>query len=227
MKPRDRVGLGRDSWECRPPRRLRRRCAAVADPDREHRLRPDTIGCDARCTTPTTDVRGVGRRGERGRHVHHQDGVVVADRRAAPRAPRRSAPRRRRRRCRPDWRCDQIGGSAASSVCIVSGEMPASVPPRSTSRSTASTPMPPPLVRIASRLPANGSHAAERLRRGEQLVEIEHAQQAGAAERGVVDRVRAGERAGVGLRRLGALRMAAGLDHDHRLDRARRRAPPT
>ena len=78
--------------------------------------------------------------------------------------------------------------------------------------------MPPPLVRIASRLPGNGSYAPERLGSGEQLVEIEHAQQAGAAERGVVDRVRAGERAGVGLRRLGTLRMTAGLDHHHRLD---------
>jgi hypothetical protein len=48
---------------------------------------------------------------------------------------------------------DQIGGSAASRRAIVCGEMAASSPPRSTSRSTASTPMPPPLVKIASRLP--------------------------------------------------------------------------
>ena len=78
--------------------------------------------------------------------------------------------------------------------------------------------MPPPLVRMASRLPGNGLHPSERLGRREQFVEIEHPQQAGAAERRVVDRIGAGERAGVGLRRLGALRMAAGLDHDHRLD---------
>ena len=51
---------------------------------------------------------------------------------------------------------DQIGGSAASSAFIVSGERAASVPPRSISRSTASTPTPPPLVRIARRLPENG-----------------------------------------------------------------------
>ena len=56
-------------------------------------------------------------------------------------------------------------------------------------------------------------HPPERLGCGEQLVEIEHPQQAGAAERRVVDRVRTGERAGMRLRRLGALRMAAGLDH--------------
>ena len=87
--------------------------------------------------------------------------------------------------------------------------------------------MPPPLVRIASRLPANGLHPPERLRRGKQLVEIEYAQQAGPAKCGVVDRVGAGERAGVRLRRLGALRMAAGFDDHHRLDRAPQRAPPT
>ncbi len=61
-------------------------------------------------------------------------------------------------------------------------------------------------------------HHPERLGRGEQLVEIEHAQQPGAPERRVVDGVRTGERAGMGLRRLGALRMAARLDHHHRLD---------
>jgi phosphoketolase len=49
---------------------------------------------------------------------------------------------------------DQIGGSTASSRAMARGEMPASCPPRSVSRSTASTPMPPPLVNIASRLPA-------------------------------------------------------------------------
>ena len=49
-------------------------------------------------------------------------------------------------------------------------------------------------------------HMSEGLRGGEQFVEIEHAQQTGAAERGVIDRIRAGERAGMGHRRLGALR---------------------
>ena len=66
--------------------------------------------------------------------------------------------------------------------------------------------MPPPLVRIASRLPASARQMAERLRGGEQLVEIEHAQETGAAERGVIDRIRAGERAGMRHRRFGALR---------------------
>ena len=113
---------------------------------------------------------------------------------------------------------DQIGGSAASSAVIVRGERVASVPPRSISRSTASTPMPPPLVRMASRLPANGLNSSERGCRREQLVEIEHAKHAGAAERGVVDGVRTGQGPGVGSRRDGALRVAAGLDDHDRLD---------
>jgi hypothetical protein len=65
--------------------------------------------------------------------------------------------------------------------------------------------------------PGEGAEPSERFRRGEQFVEIEHAQQTGAAERGVVDRVGTGKRAGVGRGRLGALGVAAGLDHDHRL----------
>ena len=51
---------------------------------------------------------------------------------------------------------DQIGGSARSSAASASGETAARVPPRSISRSTASTPTPPPLVRIARRLPGKG-----------------------------------------------------------------------
>ena len=87
--------------------------------------------------------------------------------------------------------------------------------------------MPPPLVRIASRLPEERPHPPECLGRGEQFVEVEHPQQAGATERRVIDRIRAGERAGVGLRGLRTLRMAARLDHDDRLDPAPPRAPPT
>ena len=65
----------------------------------------------------------------------------------------------------------------------------------------------------------------QRLRCGKQLIQVEHPQQAGAAKRGIVHRVRAGQRSGVGLRPLGALRMSAGLDHDNRLDPSG--APPT
>ena len=91
------------------------------------------------------------------------------------------------------------------------------MPPRSISRSTASTPTPPPLVRIARRLPGKRLLPPERLGGGEQLVEVEHAQQPGAAERGVIDRIGAGERAGVRRRGPRALRVPARLDHDDRL----------
>ena len=105
---------------------------------------------------------------------------------------------------------------------------PASVPPRSISRSTASTPTPPPLVSTGSRLPGKRLDPAQRLGGGEQFVEPAHAQQPGAAERRLVDRVRSGERAGMGPRgRARALRMAARLDDDDRLPpRAPRPAPP-
>ena len=66
----------------------------------------------------------------------------------------------------------------------------------------------------------------ERLGGGEQFVEVEHPQQAGTTERRVIDRIGTGEGAGMRLRGLRGLRMAAGLDHDDRLDpggRARRR----
>ena len=52
---------------------------------------------------------------------------------------------------------------------------------------------------------------------GEQLVQRQHPQQAGTTEGGVVDRVGAGQRTGMGRRSLGALRVAPGLDHHHRL----------
>ena len=57
----------------------------------------------------------------------------------------------------------------------------------------------------------------ERLGGGEEFVEVEHAQKPGPAERGAVDRVGAGERAGMGRGRLGPLRVPAGLDDDDRL----------
>ena len=99
--------------------------------------------------------------------------------------------------------------------------MPASSPPRSTSRSTASTPTPPPLVKIARRLPDIVDTARQRFGGREQLVEIDHAQQAGAAERSVVDRIRAGQRAGMRQRRLRALRVPPGFDDQHRLNARR------
>ena len=66
-------------------------------------------------------------------------------------------------------------------------------------------------------LAREGLLPAERLGRGEELVEVEHAQQPGAAKGGLVDRVGAGERAGMGCRGPRALRVPARLDHDDRL----------
>ncbi len=62
------------------------------------------------------------------------------------------------------------------------------------------------------------SDAPERFGSIEQFAEIEHAQQASAAKRCGVDRIRAGQRAGMGGGRLGSRRLAAGLDHDDRFD---------
>ena len=66
--------------------------------------------------------------------------------------------------------------------------------------------------------------AAQRLGAVEQLAQIGDPQHAGALERGIVDRVRTCQRAGMGCGRLGALRHAAGFDDDDRLDPAAARA---
>ena len=58
--------------------------------------------------------------------------------------------------------------------------------------SVASTPAPPPLVRMASRSPGSRLDVPSDLDGGKEFVEAQHAQKAGAAERGVVDGVGAG-----------------------------------
>ena len=78
--------------------------------------------------------------------------------------------------------------------------------------------MPPPLVRIASRFPGGEVDTPQRLGAVEQLAKIRHPQDPRATERGIIDRVRTGQRAGVGRGRLRALRHAAGFDHDDRFD---------
>ena len=86
--------------------------------------------------------------------------------------------------------------------------------------------MPRPLVTIASRSPLKGLHAPERLGRVEQTVNVAYAQQAGAAEGGLIDFV--------GVARLPAWvpRPARGLDGDPNAPRSPalrepRRARPT
>ena len=69
--------------------------------------------------------------------------------------------------------------------------------------------MPPPLVRMARRSPADGPGAGQGLGGGEQLGEVIDPQDPGAAEGGVIDRIGAGQRAGVRGDGLGALGMAA------------------
>ena len=76
--------------------------------------------------------------------------------------------------------------------------------------------MPPPLVRIASRFPG-GSTRPSVSAQSNSSRRSETRRTPGAAERRVVDGVRAGERAGMGGGRLRALRHAAGLHHDDRL----------
>ncbi len=52
--------------------------------------------------------------------------------------------------------CDHVAGRIASSAAISSGDGLASLPPEGISASTASTPAPPPLVRIRSSLSGTG-----------------------------------------------------------------------
>ena len=148
---------------------------AASDPHGENGLRPDQAAAMRLRDGGDRFCRGL-RRSERGRNIHDQDGIVLQDPRAAPRTRRCSGRHRHRRRCRRDSRATRLAAARRRAVCIVSGEMPARVPPRSASRSTASTPIPPPLVRMASRLPGNGRTRPERLRRGKQLIQIEYPQ---------------------------------------------------
>ena len=98
---------------------------------------------------------------------------------------------------------------------MAAGEMPASCPPRS------DQPVDGEHADAAAvgqyRQPAAGyaGQMPECLGRGEQFVEVENAQQPGAPERGVIDRIGPGQRPGVGERRLGAERLPSGFDHQH------------
>ena len=168
-------------------------------------------------------LRDLGAGGQRRRAVHDQDRVGLVARqqhlqrlavsgrigiaddvdRIAARPGRWAGRRRARVSCRSEsW---------------------ASVPPRSPSRSAASTPAPPPLVRIASRSPPSLGWRASISAALKRSPSLSHAQQAGAPEGGLVGGVRAGKRAGVRQRGLGAAGAPAGLDDDDGL--GSRRAP--
>jgi len=66
-------------------------------------------------------------------------------------------------------------------------------------------------------------YMTQRFGGGEQFVEIKCANEAGTANRGIIDGVRSGERAGMRHRRLGAGGVASGFDNQHRFG-ARRSA---
>ena len=170
-----------------------------ADPDREHRFGRTVLCRDICATTDAHGIRDRVGRSDRGLHVHHQHRVIAGV--GQQHLERRRIARRVGVADDVDRiGLDQVGGSTASSLARVSGEISARVPPSSTSRSTARTPMPPPLVRIASRLPGR-LRRAPASRRSRTAREIEHPQHPGAAKRGVIDRVRSRRARRYGSRR--------------------------
>ena len=161
-------------------------------------------------------ARRVDGRGEGGRHIHHQDRVAgrireqCVQRRTVPgcvgvaRDIDGICPRPDRRQCRVELfhRLGREIGERTAEVHEAVHRQHADAAAIGQNRQALS---------------AEGPHLPERFGGGEQLVEIEHAQQPRATERRLVDGVRAGERARVGGRRLGALAVTAGLDDDHGL----------
>ncbi len=196
----------------------------AADPDGEHRLRRrDRAAVLLR--DRDDGRRGLGGSSKRGRHVHHEDGVIVLV--VEQRFERLGVARRvgiardvDRVGARPDWR--QRGVERLRCRWRQRGERAAKIRKPINRENTDAATVGENGEPIARKRP----EAAERLSGREQLIEIEHAQQARPAERGIVDRVRSGERASMRACRLGALRVAAGLGDQHRLHargRARRR----
>ena len=121
----------------------------------------------------------------------------------------------------------QAGGSTASRRASVSGDSSARRPPSSTTASVARTPNAAAVGHDGEAVAGYRRASRQDLDGVEQLLQRPHAEHAGASEGGLVDGVGAGERAGVGGGRPGALLVAAGLDDDHRLERGTPLAPPT
>ena len=78
--------------------------------------------------------------------------------------------------------------------------------------------MPPPLVRIASRLPGGDLTRPSVSAQSNSSRRSDTRRIPARLERGIIDRVRTGQRAGVGRSRFRALRHAAGFDDHDRLD---------
>ena len=114
--------------------------------------------------------------------------------------------------------CDQIGGSAEIELLHGSGRNAGKSAAKIDEAVHGQDSDPSAIREDRQPLAQKWSHPPERLGGGKQFVEVEHSQQPGAAKRRFVDRIGTGERAGMRLRRLGALRMAPRLDHDDRLD---------
>ena len=139
--------------------------------------------------------------------------VVHEGRRGGRVAGSRRRPRPRRRDCR--GRRSRAG--QALSFSSVSGVSSASSPPSDSRRSEAMTPGPPALVTMPEARAARAGHAREHLGRVEHVLDLVHADDARAAEDGAVERVVAGDRAGVRGGRQGGAGVAAALHDDDRL----------
>ena len=158
----------------------------------------------------------IGRRRQRRRHVHHQDGVVgvvveqLLERHRVPRRVRVAGnvdgigarPDRRQRRIELFHRIGRNVGQFAGKVRQTIHRQHADAAA---------------IGQYRQPLAGQCRQMAKRLGGGEQLVEIEHPQQPGAPEGRIIDRIRAGQRPGMGHCRLGALGVAPGFDDEHRL----------
>ena len=161
---------------------------SVAEPDREDRLA--LLRCACSRATWTTDCAASRRRGECGRHVHHQNRVVrrIGEQRLERRRVARA--HRHRPRYRPGWRATRSAALRASSRASVSGAISArraAEIDQAVDREHAD----------AAAVGQNGEALAverldppERFGGREQFVQPAHAQQAGAPESRVVNLIR-------------------------------------
>ena len=188
-----------------------------ADPDREHRLGRALVQLAILADQAGHGGGDIAGRSDRGLDIHHQDRVIARvgqqhlERRRIARGVGvaddvdriRSGPGRRQHRVELLARLghDRRGNSAQFDKPI----------DRENADAAAIGQDRQPLSRRLLDTP-------ERLGAVEQFAKIRHPQHSGAAERGVIDRVRAGQRAGMGRGRLRALRHASGFDDDDGLD---------
>ena len=167
-------------------------------------------------------LRALGARGDRGRRVHHQHRVEFLRlqqdlQRGAVTAARGVADDVHRVAARPGRRQHRIEllDRLRREIRQRAAEVDQAIDRHDPGTAAVGHDRQPLAARAHRDAPREG------LDRGEQLVEVVHAQHAGAADRRIVDVVGAGQRTGVrrgGLRPLGD---APGLDHHHRLDACR------